>query len=113
MGGEEFALILPDTGGEAAFALAEHLRIDLREEFAKDPTPLTISFGLSVYPEHAETAASLIHAADQALYAAKENGRNQTVLHSRRYEPNCEYRTTCATSAGSASSWRYSRWQRP
>jgi diguanylate cyclase (GGDEF)-like protein/putative nucleotidyltransferase with HDIG domain len=83
VGGEEFALILPDTGREAAFALAEHLRIGLCEEFAKDPTPLTISFGLSVYPEHGETAASLIHAADQALYAAKESGRNQTVLHSQ------------------------------
>jgi len=83
VGGEEFALILPDTGREAAFALAEHLRIELREEFARDPTPLTISFGLSTYPEHGETAASLIHAADEALYAAKESGRNQTVLHSQ------------------------------
>src|ERR1700721_1437743 len=82
VGGEEFALILPDTGSESALALAERLRIDLREAFAKDPTPLTISFGMSVYPEHAETAASLIHAADQALYAAKESGRNRTVLHS-------------------------------
>jgi diguanylate cyclase (GGDEF)-like protein/putative nucleotidyltransferase with HDIG domain len=83
VGGEEFALILPDTGHEEAFALAEHLRIDLREAFAKDPTPLTISFGLSIYPEHAETAASLIHAADQALYTAKESGRNRTVRHSQ------------------------------
>jgi diguanylate cyclase (GGDEF)-like protein/putative nucleotidyltransferase with HDIG domain len=83
VGGEEFALILPDTEHQGAFALAELLRIDLRETFAKDPTPLTISFGLSVYPEHGETAASLIHAADQALYAAKESGRNRTVLHSQ------------------------------
>jgi diguanylate cyclase (GGDEF)-like protein len=80
--GEEFALVVPDTGRKEAFALAERLRLAVREEFAGDLTPLTISFGLSVYPEHGETAASLLHAADQALYAAKESGRNRTVAHS-------------------------------
>jgi diguanylate cyclase (GGDEF)-like protein/putative nucleotidyltransferase with HDIG domain len=82
VGGEEFALIVPDTDGDGAFALAERLRSALREEFAGDPTPLTISFGVAVYPEHGETAASLLHAADQALYAAKQSGRNRTVCHS-------------------------------
>jgi diguanylate cyclase (GGDEF)-like protein/putative nucleotidyltransferase with HDIG domain len=82
VGGEEFALILPDTEPDGAFALAERLRHALREEFASDPTPLTISFGLSVYPEHGETAASLLHAADEALYAAKEGGRDRTIRHS-------------------------------
>jgi diguanylate cyclase (GGDEF)-like protein/putative nucleotidyltransferase with HDIG domain len=82
VGGEEFALVLPDTERDGAFALAERLRRALRDEFAGDPTPLTISFGLSVYPEHGETAASLLHAADEALYAAKEGGRNRTVRHS-------------------------------
>jgi diguanylate cyclase (GGDEF)-like protein/putative nucleotidyltransferase with HDIG domain len=82
VGGEEFALIVPDTKLDGAFALAERLRLALYVEFAHDRTPLTISFGASVYPEHGETAASLIHAADQALYAAKEGGRNRTVRHS-------------------------------
>ncbi|HEY5194158.1 MAG TPA: diguanylate cyclase [Solirubrobacteraceae bacterium] len=82
VGGEEFALIVPDTTRDGTFAFAERLRGALRDEFANDHTPLTISFGLSVYPEHGETAASLIHAADQALYAAKEGGRNRTVRHS-------------------------------
>lgn len=82
VGGEEFALILPDTGRNGALALAERLRRTLAEQFAGDPTPLTISFGLSVYPEHGETAAALLHAADQALYGAKEGGRNCTVTHS-------------------------------
>jgi diguanylate cyclase (GGDEF)-like protein/putative nucleotidyltransferase with HDIG domain len=81
VGGEQFALILPDTERLEAFALAERLRLTVREAFAEDPTPLTISFGLSIYPEQGETAASLIHAADQALYAAKESGRDRTVLH--------------------------------
>jgi diguanylate cyclase (GGDEF)-like protein/putative nucleotidyltransferase with HDIG domain len=82
VGGEEFALIVPDTEPNDAFALSERLRLALTEEFAGDPTPLTISFGLSIYPEHGETAASLLHAADEALYAAKRGGRNRTVLHS-------------------------------
>jgi diguanylate cyclase (GGDEF)-like protein/putative nucleotidyltransferase with HDIG domain len=82
VGGEEFALIVPDTGCDGTFAFAERLRQALRDEFADDPTPLTISFGVSVYPQHGETAAALLHAADQALYAAKESGRNRTVRHS-------------------------------
>jgi|HubBroStandDraft_3_1064219.scaffolds.fasta_scaffold03982_3 diguanylate cyclase (GGDEF)-like protein/putative nucleotidyltransferase with HDIG domain len=81
VGGEEFALILPDTEHDGGFALAEQLRRAVCEEFADDRTPLTISFGLSGYPEHGETAASLLHAADEALYAAKESGRNRTVRH--------------------------------
>jgi diguanylate cyclase (GGDEF)-like protein/putative nucleotidyltransferase with HDIG domain len=82
VGGEEFALIVPDTERDEALALAERLRQAVHNEFAGEQTPLTISFGLSVYPEHGETAASLLHAADQALYAAKESGRNRTVRHS-------------------------------
>lgn len=82
VGGEEFALIVPDTGRNGALGLAERLRRALDEEFAADSTPLTISFGLSVYPEHGETAAALLHAADQALYGAKQSGRNRTVVHS-------------------------------
>jgi diguanylate cyclase (GGDEF)-like protein/putative nucleotidyltransferase with HDIG domain len=82
VGGEEFSLIVPDTERNGALVLAERLRRALAEEFAGDPTPLTISFGLSAYPEHGETAAALLHAADQALYGAKRSGRNRTVAHS-------------------------------
>ncbi|MGA7705098.1 MAG: diguanylate cyclase, partial [Solirubrobacteraceae bacterium] len=82
LGGEEFALIVPDADGEQVCALAERLRRAVREEFAHERVPLTISFGVSLYPEHSETAASLVHAADQALYAAKESGRDRTIRHS-------------------------------
>jgi diguanylate cyclase (GGDEF)-like protein/putative nucleotidyltransferase with HDIG domain len=82
VGGEEFALIVPDTERDETLALAERLRQAVYDEFAGEQIRLTISFGLSVYPEHGETAASLLHAADQALYAAKESGRNRTVRHS-------------------------------
>jgi diguanylate cyclase (GGDEF)-like protein/putative nucleotidyltransferase with HDIG domain len=82
VGGEEFALILPDTDDHGAFAIAERLRCELREEFLGDAVPVTISFGVANYPQHGETAAALLRAADEALYAAKGSGRNRTVLHS-------------------------------
>jgi diguanylate cyclase (GGDEF)-like protein/putative nucleotidyltransferase with HDIG domain len=83
VGGEEFALILPDTDAPGAFVIAERLRCDLREEFSGDTVAITISFGVASYPQHGETAGSLLRAADEALYAAKESGRNRTVLHSK------------------------------
>jgi diguanylate cyclase (GGDEF)-like protein/putative nucleotidyltransferase with HDIG domain len=82
VGGEEFALILPDTDDHGAFVLAERLRCELRDEFLGDAVPVTISFGVANYPQHGETAAALLRAADEALYAAKGSGRNRTVLHS-------------------------------
>jgi diguanylate cyclase (GGDEF)-like protein/putative nucleotidyltransferase with HDIG domain len=81
VGGEEFAMILPDTDAEGALALAERMRLTIEGEFAGDPVPVTISFGIAGYPEHGETAGAIIRAADEALYAAKEEGRNRTVIH--------------------------------
>ena len=82
IGGEEFALVLPDTGAEDAFLIAERLRVAIRDHFGQDTVPITISFGVACYPAHGETAASLLRAADEALYGAKESGRNRTVIHS-------------------------------
>ncbi|HEV3048455.1 MAG TPA: HD domain-containing phosphohydrolase [Solirubrobacteraceae bacterium] len=82
VGGEEFALILPDTDGHSALAIAERLRGELRKEFAEDAVPVTISFGVASYGAHGETAASLLRAADEAMFAAKANGRDMTVLYS-------------------------------
>ncbi|MHB1808465.1 MAG: bifunctional diguanylate cyclase/phosphohydrolase [Solirubrobacteraceae bacterium] len=82
IGGEEFALVLPDTCAHDALIVAERLRCDLREEFSSDAVPVTISFGIAIFPEHGATAASLVRAADEALYAAKSSGRNRSVLHS-------------------------------
>ena len=82
IGGEEFAVVLSDTDAEAAFVVAERLRCAVRDAFADATVPITISFGIASHPAHAETAASLLRAADEALYGAKESGRNRTVLHS-------------------------------
>jgi diguanylate cyclase (GGDEF)-like protein/putative nucleotidyltransferase with HDIG domain len=82
VGGEEFALVLPDTDDHGALVIAERLRCAVREEFASDAIALTISFGVATFPDNGETAASLLRAADVALYAAKRNGADRTVLHS-------------------------------
>jgi diguanylate cyclase (GGDEF)-like protein/putative nucleotidyltransferase with HDIG domain len=82
IGGEEFAVILPGSDAQAAFAAAERLRCHLRDAFADASVPITISFGIASHPAHAETAASLVRAADEALYGAKESGRNRSVIHS-------------------------------
>jgi diguanylate cyclase (GGDEF)-like protein len=83
VGGEEFALILPNTDRHDALLTAERLRSELREEFARDTVPITISFGAGSYPLDGETAGSLLRAADEALFAAKEGGGDRTVLHSQ------------------------------
>ena len=82
VGGEEFALILPGTDLHAALAVAERLRGEVRDEFSRDAVAVTISFGVASYGQHGETAASLLRSADEALYAAKANGRDMTVLYS-------------------------------
>jgi len=81
--GEGFALILPDTDPHSAFVIAERLRSAVAEEFANDAVPVTISFGIASFTVHGETAASLLRAADEALYAAKANGRDRTMLYSQ------------------------------
>jgi diguanylate cyclase (GGDEF)-like protein/putative nucleotidyltransferase with HDIG domain len=81
VGGEEFAMVLPDTDAKGAFILAERMRREIEAAFLSEPVPITISFGIACYPEHAETAGALLRAGDEALYAAKEAGRNRTLVH--------------------------------
>jgi diguanylate cyclase (GGDEF)-like protein/putative nucleotidyltransferase with HDIG domain len=83
LGGEEFALIVPDTAERRSLMLAERLRQALRDEFADDPVKVTISFGVASFPEHGTSRQELLGAADDALYAAKELGRDRTVIYSK------------------------------
>jgi diguanylate cyclase (GGDEF)-like protein len=73
-GGEEFAVILPDVQIHEAVGIAERLRESI--ESLDGPTPITSSFGVAIYPDSGVTAAELIRAADEALYASKRAGRN-------------------------------------
>ena len=84
VGGEEFALLAPDTDEHGAYILAERLRTEIERDFAAGgpAAGMTISFGIVSYPVHGQTGASLLQAGDQALYAAKRLGRNRTVISS-------------------------------
>ena len=84
-GGEEFTILLPETGKEQALALAERLRERIEEhEFtfqdSREKTHITLSIGLSVFPNGVEDTQSLLQAADEALYRAKEK-RNTVVCY--------------------------------
>lgn len=82
-GGEEFICILPETTLESALERAEQLRSNLMsfkvEHLGRPMGRVTISAGVAVYPEHGTTEATLVKAADEALYQAKKKGRNRVV----------------------------------
>ena len=81
-GGEEFCLILPDTDGKGAVALAEALRENIVKQaccYKEIDIPLTISSGIFTYIQQEDVQPEQIFmGADKALYQAKHNGRNQT-----------------------------------
>ena len=83
VGGEEFAILAPDTDEHGAYILAERMRGAIeRASTATGHGEVTASFGIVSHPVHGQTAASLLQAGDQALYAAKRLGRNRTVISS-------------------------------
>ncbi len=80
-GGEEFALILPDTGIEAATGVANSLREAIEGctfQYGKQTVPITISCGLAEFKSK-DSIHSAFERADKALYKAKEDGRNRCV----------------------------------
>ena len=82
IGGEEFAMLLPESDERGAFLVAERLRRAVNRTFAEGPVPLTISFGIATFPDHGEDPQLLLRAADQALYAAKHMGKDRSVIYS-------------------------------
>jgi diguanylate cyclase (GGDEF)-like protein/putative nucleotidyltransferase with HDIG domain len=82
IGGEEFALLLPETDERGAFIVAERLRRATHRTFADAAVRVTISFGVATSPMHAGDAVGLLRAADRAMAAAKELGSDRTVIYS-------------------------------
>ncbi|WP_269531563.1 diguanylate cyclase [Chitinimonas sp. BJYL2] len=83
MGGEEFALLLPDTDTEGACRIAEQIHRQLRIEslphaYSAAASHVTVSIGIAA--ARRDTIASLTQRADEAVYTAKRNGRNQTCV---------------------------------
>lgn len=80
-GGEEFVVVCEQTDAAGTFLLAERIREELQRELFHSehgPVKVTCSLGVSAFPGDGDTRAALFERADQALYAAKHNGRNQT-----------------------------------
>jgi diguanylate cyclase (GGDEF)-like protein len=81
-GGEEFAVLLPETGPEGGEQLAHRLTAALARlrmpEIGRDRPPVTASFGVASFPE-ARDAEDILTAADRALYEAKAAGKNRVV----------------------------------
>ena len=83
-GGEEFVVIFTDTKDDGARTVADRLRqrvegLELRVGF--QTLHVTISVGVAVFPEHGTTRDVLIEHADEALYRAKNGGRNKVVFY--------------------------------
>jgi diguanylate cyclase (GGDEF)-like protein len=76
-GGEEFCLLLPETDIEDATRLAERVRKLINETYIEGPGLISASIGVATFPHHANEQDELFAAADHALYAAKQSGRNR------------------------------------
>ncbi|HVW55516.1 MAG TPA: diguanylate cyclase [Rhizobiaceae bacterium] len=82
VGGEEFALLLPETGLEEAMIVAERLRVEVSQtKFPLMPAQIesTISIGAASAADHMREFSILMRTADEALYEAKRRGRNRVV----------------------------------
>jgi diguanylate cyclase (GGDEF)-like protein len=87
-GGEEFALVLPDATLDAVRRRAEGIQLAVRQlepkHRGRSLGSITASFGVAMFPDHAQDPESLLRAADQALYEAKAAGRDRIVVSSAR-----------------------------
>lgn len=85
-GGEEFVFVLPLASLPEALERAEHIRTVCEQADMPIGRGITISIGCALYPLHADSASMLFERADQALYRAKEEGRNRVCAAEPRIE---------------------------
>ncbi|MGN6598478.1 MAG: diguanylate cyclase [Actinomycetes bacterium] len=82
-GGEEFTVVLPETDRGGAEKLARRILEAVRNVPFSDggpPLQVTVSIGVAIYPQHGQSPAVLLRAADEALYLAKAQGRDQVAI---------------------------------
>ncbi len=77
IGGEEFALLLVNTGEKEAQAIAERIRTAVSAGESHLPERMTISMGVYTTYDNSVTAEACVQRADEAMYEAKNNGRNR------------------------------------
>lgn len=86
-GGEELSVILTETGREEARHAAERIRQGIEERHVKvydEDLRVTVSIGISVFPADAKEPSAIIERADEALYLAKQTGRNRICVWQRK-----------------------------
>lgn len=90
-GGEEFTVILPETGLAGAMTAAEKLRLAVAREpirWGAESVSTSVSIGAAAFPDHASCSEDLVRAADAAMYVAKGRGRNRIMAaHGAPPEP--------------------------
>ncbi len=79
-GGDEFIILMPETGVDQAQALAERLRLWLAQDAMLAEHAITGSFGVASYPSHGFSAEDIIRVADAGMYAAKHEGGNRVSM---------------------------------
>ena len=87
-GGEEFAVVLPETTRLGGYAVAERIRRRVEEAFLEEPVgghaiDVTVSCGLACFPDDGLHASEIVARADEALYGAKRAGRNRVGVRYR------------------------------
>ncbi len=94
LGGEEFLIVLPHTTGGQALALSNEIRASIEEarfDLGEQVVGVTVSSGVAEYDgAQLETVRELVHRADLALYQAKAEGKNRSVLYRTEAAPSAE-----------------------
>ena len=85
-GGEEFVVLFPECPLEQAAVRAEEIRNRFKELYGERqgelPSPVTVSIGLAAFPETTDQPELLLRCADEALYQAKDSGRDRVAVAS-------------------------------
>jgi diguanylate cyclase (GGDEF)-like protein len=82
-GGDEFVAFLPDTNCHEAYRIAERMRIRISElpiHYEGHAITITVSCGISCFPEHGDDLREIMKKADRALYSSKNNGKNKSTV---------------------------------
>ena len=93
-GGEEFAVMLPETGSQGTEIMAERIRLAISEKKIqtedKQTISITASIGVATFPQDSESEPELVDMADEALYTAKNNGRNRVSHYQNKRSENSD-----------------------